>query len=463
VRRRLLFSYLILTLVILVVLEVPLAITYREREVQSLEAKLERDAFVIASYAEDTLEGTANADLQGLVEAYEERTGGRVVIVDAAGDVQADPEPLREGSRSFESRPEIQTALNQEVAVGTRESASLGATLLYVAVPVSSGGEVHGAVRITYPTSEVDSRVSRYWALLAGVGAIALAGAAGAGILLARWVTKPVDTLRSAAEALGEGHLNARAPTDAGPPEVRALAQALNTTAGRLEDLVHAQEQFVADASHQLRTPLTALRLRLEMLDLRTTDETDRADISAAEIEVARLARLVDGLMSLARADRAPATETTSRLDVNAALLARAAIWEPVATERNVVIGVESTDVTLRADPDRLDQVLDNYITNALEVAPPNSAVNLRAWAVTVAGVGRVTEIHVTDEGPGLTAEERRLAFERFWRAKPGAGDLGGSGLGLAIVRKLVRLDNGTCELREGPSGGIDAVATYPS
>ncbi len=462
-RRRLLVSYLILTLVILVVLEVPLAITYREREIQSLEAKLERDAFVVASYAEDTLEGTADADLGSLVTAYAERTGGRIVIVDASGEVRADPEPLREGARSFESRPEIQTALNQEVAVGTRESASLGTTLLYVAVPVSSGGQVHGAVRITYPTSEVDSRVGRYWALLVGIGVIALTGAAGAGILLARWVTRPVDTLRSAAEALGEGHLDARAPTDAGPPEIRALAQALNTTAGRLEDLVHAQEQFVADASHQLRTPLTALRLRLEMLDMRTTDDTDRADITAAEIEVARLARLVDGLMSLARADRAPATETTSRLDVHAALVTRAAIWEPVATERDVAIAVETTEATLRADPDRLDQVLDNYIANALEVAPAGSTVSLRASAVSITGVGRAIEVHVTDEGPGLTPEERRLAFERFWRAKPGAGDLGGSGLGLAIVRKLVRLDNGTCELREGPTGGIDAVAIYPS
>ncbi|HMQ26672.1 MAG TPA: HAMP domain-containing protein, partial [Acidimicrobiales bacterium] len=307
--RRILLGYLSLTLLVLLVLEVPLGISYARRQIDELTFDVERDAVALASLSEDVLEGTQDLDLQAVAETYQERTGGRVVIVDEQGDVVADSDPLRPGERSFASRPEIDVALGGRVATGTRYSDSLDQNLLYVAVPVASGGEVHGAVRITYPTSTVDERVQRNWIRLGLVALVTLVAATLVGIVLARSVTRPLRRLQETATQLGHGDLEARTPVGAGPPEVRSLAVAFNDTATRLEQLVTAQEAFVADASHQLRTPLTALRLQLE--NVREEVGPDQGDeIDAALSEVGRLSRMVDGLLALARAERRPATVT---------------------------------------------------------------------------------------------------------------------------------------------------------
>ncbi len=456
--RRLLLGYLSLTVLVLLVLEVPLGIAYARRQIDELTFDVERDAVALASLAEDDLEGTQDIDLQAVADTYDARTGGRVVIVDEDGTAVADSDPLREGERSFASRPEIATALDGEVASGTRYSESLGENFLYVAVPVASGGEVHGAVRITYPTSTVDERVRRNWYRLGLVAVVTLAAATVVGIVFARSVTRPLRRLQDTATRLGHGDLEARTPTDAGPPEVRSLAVAFNDTAARLEELVTAQEAFVADASHQLRTPLTAIRLQLE--NVREEVGPDEAEeVDAALGEVGRLSRLVDGLLALARADRTSTTVTAEPLDLRAVLDERSEVWSPVASEQGVAIAVEGPPgVVAQATPDHLAGILDNLLANALDVSRSGGTVTLSCRS----GPGGV-EAHVVDEGPGMSEDERARAFDRFWTTPSSGPRLGGSGLGLPIARRLARLDGGDLELREAPGGGIDAVVRLPA
>ena len=256
------------------------------------------------------------------------------------------------------------------MAAGTRRSDTLGTDLLYVAVPVASGGEVHGAVRLTYPTTEVDERVKRVWLTLGGVATVSLLAAGVIAVALARSVTRPLRELQAAATALGAGDLSAHAPDDQGPPEVRALARAFNDTSRRLEELIGAQDAFVADASHQLRTPLTALRLRLENLEADAEPPT-ATELAAALEESDRMSRLVDGLLALARADKAASTATAEVVDLRATLAERRDIWLPVAEERGVDLVVEAgPSLQGLATPDRVSQVLDNLLDNALEVSP---------------------------------------------------------------------------------------------
>jgi signal transduction histidine kinase len=442
-------------LVVLAALEIPLAVTYRDRQQDQLVAGLEHDAFVLAAYVEDTLSGTDHQDLATIATNYTRETAGRLVIVDGQGEVLADSDPAEPGTqRNFASRPEIRAALDRQVVSGVRDSTTLGTGIVYVAIPVTSGEEVHGAVRVSYSTDQLDQRVRNYWALLAGAAVVTLAVAGGLGIFLARWVTRPLAGLRVAATRIGDGDLEARAEQDKGPPEVRALAEAFNTTAVRLEQLVTAQEQFVADASHQLRTPLTALRLRLEMLE-----DDEGADISedldAARHEVQRLSRLVDGLLSLARAERAAGAAPPTAIALAEVLDERCLAWQPVAEERNVLLSSDAAGLRARSTPDHLGQAVDNLIANALEVAPAGSTVWLRAEPGRQRGT---VEVHVTDQGPGLTPDQRVHAFDRFWRASTTRAELGGSGLGLAIVQKLTLADGGRVELREALGGGLDAV-----
>ncbi|HBU02534.1 MAG TPA: two-component sensor histidine kinase [Acidimicrobiaceae bacterium] len=453
--RRLLATYLLLTLVVLIALELPLALGYRDHQMDQLKSGIERDAFVLSSYVSDSLLGGTQVDYATVVSNYSAATDGRVVIVNTSGDVLADSEPATAGQRNFLSRPEIADALNRQIASGTRYSTTLGTGLIYVTVPISVGDKVLGAVRVSFSTDQVDAEVRRYWLILIGAAFGTLLLAAALGVLLARWVTRPIGDLRDAATRIGEGDLSARADVDRGPPEIKDLAAAFNATAVRLEELVTAQEQFVADASHQLRTPLTALRLRLEMLELDADDDATE-DIEGARNEVQRMSRMVDGLLALARAERTQSPRP-GRLELNDLLRERAAAWQPLASERGVRISSEECRLKARCSADMLSQVLDNLIANALEVSPEGSTLKLHATTEDSPS-GSVVALHVVDEGPGLSEEQRERAFDRFWRATNERGELGGTGLGLAIVQKLVESEGGRAELRSAPGGGLDAV-----
>ena len=447
--RRLLASYLSLALFVLLLLEIPLAISYARNQRHELTIRLERDAGAMASFAEDTLEqrvGTAAPALRELAERYRRDTGGRVVIVDVRGTAIVDTSPPEPGERSFASRPEIARALEGEVATGTRFSQTLATDLFYVAVPVSSSGRVHGAVRLTYPTAEVDRRIRRYWLLLAGVGAVVLAATTALGLALARAVARPLSRLEQAAQAAGEGDLTVRAAA-AGPPEVRSLARRFNGMAEKLQALLRSQEEFVADASHQLRTPLAALRLRLENLE-HDVGPAGRDDLEGCLVEVERLSRLVDALLALARADRA--TGRQQPLNLAEIVSERVDAWAPLAEERSVALEQDVEHALAGCGAaERLEQVLDNLLENALAVSPPGTTIR-----VSGERRNRSAELHVVDQGPGMTAEQREHAFDRFWRARADEG----SGLGLAIARRLVEADGGEIELRAAEGGGTDAV-----
>jgi signal transduction histidine kinase len=435
-------GYLGLTLFVLVALEVPLGLQNQRTERSNLEQKVEHDATALASVAEDGVQTRSPPQLLAAARFaydYAASSGARVVIVDRRGLALVDTSTRVAGAESFASRPEIVKALRGEVAYGTRHSNTLHTNLLYVAVPIASGGTVHGAVRVTFGTSAVDARIVRYWLMLAAIAAVVLAGAALVGVRLARFVTGPLRGLERAAAAVGAGDLDVRAAELEGPPEVRSLARVFNETVTKLEQLLRSQSEFVADASHELRTPLTALRLRLE-----------NGDVDNALPEVERLGDLVEGLLALARADAGG--EPTAVIDAGAVARERADHWRALADERGITLAARAGDgaAFVHAAPERLVQVVDNLLANALDAAPHGSAVT-----VTVQAVRPWVELRVRDEGPGLTAEERARAFDRFWRGRRGGG---GSGLGLAIVRRLVEADGGEVELVEASGGGLEAV-----
>jgi signal transduction histidine kinase len=453
VSRRLLISYLALAIVVLALLEIPLGISYARNERHDLSTDVERDAVALASLAEDALEQRTAVPpgLTRLARSYHADTGGRIVIVDAQGRALVDSDSQGVGA-DFSTRPEIASALDGAVATGTRHSNTLGTDLLYVAVPAASGGVVHGAVRITYPTSEVDERVRRYWLVLAAIAAVVLAVAVALAGGFARWIVRPLSRVDAAAGEVADGDLEVRVPST-GPPELRRLAGSFNEMVAKLAVLLRSQEQFVADASHQLRTPLTALRLRLENLT-QDGDPGRREELEGALEELERLSALVDGLLTLARADRA--ASAPADLDVAAALDERVDAWSALAEEQRVQLGAHA-DGRPRAlvTPGRIEQVLDNLLANALEVAPPGSSIDL-----TAAQSEGVVEVRVQDRGPGMSAGEIERAFDRFWRA---GADETGFGLGLAIVQRLVRADSGEVELRPREGGGLEAIVRLPA
>jgi signal transduction histidine kinase len=447
-RRWLLVTYLALAVAVLAALEIPLGITYGRTQRADLENRVKLDALTLATLAEDGLERGSRAappSLARVARTYAAGPGGRVVVVDRRGTSILDTSTP--AGRGFATRPEIAAALSGASASGTRHSDTLGADLLYVAVPVASSGAVHGAVRVTYPMSALTDRVQRYWLLLAAIAGIVLAAAAVVGARLSRTVTGPLAALEVAAEAVGDGDLEARAPTDGGPPEIKALASRFNETVERLDAAIRSQEDFVADASHQLRTPLAALRLRLENLEHGASD-VERTQLERSLAEVERLNRIVDGLLALARADSTEAKPVP--VDLPTLVSERLRAWDPEAARSGVrLVSAMASELHALATPSSLDQVLDNVLANALAVSPSGSRISVEGRPDA-----EFAELHVVDEGPGMTEAERSRAFDRFWRA----GSHEGTGLGLAIARRLVAADGGELRLRKASSGGVDVV-----
>jgi signal transduction histidine kinase len=222
--------------------------------------------------------------------------------------------------------------------------------------------------------------------------------------------------------------------------------------AGRLSELVDAQSRFVADASHQLRSPLTALRLRLENLEVGSPSPSAEG-VAAAGREVQRLSRIVDGLLTLSRAD---GTEP-ERLPVGVedVIEDRCDAWSALADERRVELVAQRQGdwrPTGLWVPGDLDQILDNLLANALDASPEGGRISVKLLGLEPGWL----EMQVIDEGPGMSDDDRRRAFDRFWQ---GPGTSGGhSGLGLAIVWKLALRSDASVELRPATPTGLVAV-----
>jgi signal transduction histidine kinase len=443
--RRLVLSYLAITFFVLAVLEIPLGITFASREEGRLFADIERDARVLATVYEDNLQESKLPLPPEEATRYAQRTGGRVVIIDHLGISLIDTSPALELGRDFSSRPEIAVALTGGLATGSRPSETLQQQLIYVAVPIGSGGHVYGAIRISYPRSTLDRRVRDNWIRLALLSVVIVSAVLTVGWVIARSVTRPVRALQLASARVASGQLATRVEP-AGPPELRVLAAAFNDMTERVEGMVHREKAFSADASHQLRTPLTALRLRLEAIDY-SIDETGRVDLDAALGETERLSNIVDALLALARS----AEGTAPLVDVDLAAIARERLdtWQPLADERAVRLDYHGPPaVHAVAMRGAVDQILDNLLSNALEVAPESSSIRVVAAATSTAA-----SLTVIDEGPGMTDAEIEQAFDRFFTTN-------GTGLGLAIARQLAQASRGNARLRRAPGGGLEVSIT---
>ncbi len=348
---------------------------------------------------------------------------------------------------------------------------------LIVAMPVYSQGKFVGTVLLARSTQPLDREIATLWTILGTVAVVALIAAAMLGFGLARWVSRPLKSLDSAARRLADGDLASRAEVTSGPPELRRLGTTFNTMAGRLEALVHGNRAAMADVSHQLRTPLAALRLRLDLLAVDTDPETAH-ELAGAQDELSRLSRLVDGLLAVARAENV--VPVPAVIDVAELARERVVAWHPVADDRDIgltaVTAAGTTGGTIRGaaraqvsairGADRaqagavlawigeghLEQILDNLIANALDALSPGDQIRI---VVEPAETG--ARITVSDNGPGMPPEDRERAFLRFT-----TNSANGTGLGLAIVHRLAVSNGGTARLDETPGGGLTVTVEVP-
>ncbi|WP_405877124.1 HAMP domain-containing histidine kinase [Streptomyces sp. NBC_01384] len=448
--RRLLLSYLSLMLFVLLALEVPFGYVYARGELSRFSHTVGQGAAVLSEVCEDRIEHRRTADIPALARSYARSTGSRVVITNRDGIVLTDTRTTATTiGRNWSAQPDIASALRSRPASGTIHDSE---TRAEVSTPGTSGGTLRCVVRVICPLTALNERVRDAWLALAGAGLGVLVAVIVIGFSLARWVARPIRALEEATAQLADGRLTDPPDTGRGPPELRRLAASFTRTAARLQHLLRAQEAFASEASHQLKTPLTALRLRLENFEPHLHPRA-RPSLDAAVGEVERLGRMVQGLLALARLENSAITPESADLD--AVVADRAAMWTAFAAEQSVDITVTGPDVGhVWAVPGGLEQIIDNLLSNALRVSSPGSVITL-----TRAHGSDGPELHVVDQGPGMPETSRHRAFDRFWRACDTNDD--GTGLGLPMVQQLTLAAGGEAALHPAPGGGLDAVVHF--
>jgi signal transduction histidine kinase len=451
-RARLLAAFAYGYLLILVALMVPLALNLARRVDAEVRNDAAGQAHIVAAQAAGSMGN--RAELGRLTRSAASDLGARVIVVDSSGVLRADS--AGGAARSFATRPEIRTALGGRTAQGERHSDTLGEDLLFTAVPVTDGGQIVGAVRVTQSVGAVNDRVRRSVLALVGIGAGALAIGLVLAWFLADSISRPLRRLAETARRVEEGDLEARARVE-GSTEQREVAVAFNDMTERLGVVLAAQREFVANASHQLRTPLTGLRLRLESAAAKADSADLERELAAAEQEVDRLARLLNTLLMLAREGQTPAK---GRL-VSLGLAAKHAHerWEARSEQQDRRLELTpGEDLVVHSSEEDLAIVLDNLIENALHYSPAGGAVTIEFGRD-----GSEAYLAVLDDGPGLADDEEEALFERFARGSASKSGPGGTGLGLAIVQTLAQRWGGSASLRTRPEGGARAEIRLPA
>ena len=448
--RRIVLVLLALTAAVLVGAVVPLALQAVAHERDSFVNAAEATARSVAVIAEDKLgDHAADPALEAAVHSAA-RQDDELLVLNRHGVVAQHLYPhdnWRQVAAAEYTSGDPATQLTRDRVI--------------VVEPIDNDdGTQIGTIVLERPTTTLNQNIADLWLYIALLSGAAMAAAALIAVYFARWVGKPLARLDTAARRIANGDLASRAGTGSGPPEVRRMAATFNMMAGRLETLVHGHRAMLADASHQLRTPLTALRLRLDLL---AADSAPAAadELAGAQEEIARLSRLVDGLIATARAESA--TEQLVNVDVVAAVAERVWAWQPVADGHGVKLVVEPAGISddgkdssrpfVALGAGHLEQILDNLLDNAIDAIGDDGG----SVRVSVANSGVSTTLTVADDGPGMTAQERSRAFLRFTSGNPS-----GTGLGLAIVHRLVTANGGTIKLADTPGGGLTVELEFP-
>jgi signal transduction histidine kinase len=393
-RRRLVTSTAVIALASVFVLGIPLGLVEAARVRSDATARLEREADAVGGAIDDRVEAR-----QPLVPAQLSRyvsPGHRVEITTREGLM------LSVGAQ-------IRGAVTR-----ARAGTSRGATVVAEA-----------------PTSEARARVTRAWLLIASLAVGGVGAAIALAFLQARRLAHPLESLAQTSARLGAGDFSTRAGRFS-IPEVDALAHVLDASAERIARLVAREREFSANVSHQLRTPITALRLRLEELAIRAGEADDRADLDAALAEMDRLESTISDLLTYARRESAG-----QAVDLDLAELVRqhAASWSLLFARAGRALDVRAGDpLPARASGGAIGQVLDVLLENALTHGDGLATVSVTDEA------GRAL-IAVEDEGPGIPPEAEADIFER------GSSESGGTGIGLHLAHVLAASEGGQLRL----------------
>ncbi len=470
IRTRLLASFLLVAIAAAAGLSVYFLNQIEAFGLRRLEERLTSEASVAAATlgaaldanGATSLSGTTGSRISAALADATSRTTSRILVIDADGRVLADSDNRSVG-QNYRGRPPVALALKGGIGNSTGTEPG-GRIALTITAPVRAGGRVVGATFVTASTFSITTLISDYRVELSIAGLAFLIAAFLLIELLSRWLTRPLRELQAGAAALATDHSVRVRPT--GPRETRSLADAFNELAEEIETSsveLHEEERrksrFVSDVSHELRSPLTGIRLAAEtLLDGEVGPEDHDRFLATIIREADRLTGLANDLLELQRIEGATGELPIGRVDLTQAARLAVEANEPVAMERGVTVKVRGAAPDVLGSRDRLQQVVGNLVDNATRHTPAGRAVT-----VDLSEEAGNAVLRVADEGPGIPPRDLANLFERFYRAQYSRDRAtGGAGLGLSIVRAIVTSHHGTIEAANRPEGGAIFTVRLP-
>ncbi|MBX3052043.1 MAG: HAMP domain-containing protein [Caldilineaceae bacterium] len=404
--------------------------------------------------------------LQAVADLYASDTGARVTILDLQGDVVADSAFAFDAVDNQLGQIEVQAALEGKEERDLRLEPLTGKQTLYVAAPIQQDHRLLGVVQVSQPLGDITDVIWSLLVSLLAAGALALGVATALGVWLSRRLLQPVRELEAASLAIAQGDFTRQVP-DQAADELGALARAFNWMASEVQSVMKQQRQFVANASHELRTPITNIKLRSETLRDGGLHDPTIAERYVAEIdsEADRLGRLANALLDLSRLDGGDAARIAPDMDIAPVLLAVAQSMAMRARDAGQTLHVDVADrlPPLPIWPEQIEAVVVNLLDNAIKYTPEGGEIWLDGQSD-----GTAVRIRVSDTGPGIPGPDLPHIFERFYRVDKARSRLtreqgtGGAGLGLAIVKALAEYNGGRVWAESEAGHGALFVVEFP-
>jgi signal transduction histidine kinase len=400
-----------------------------------------------ASLAQQAEDSDDYGPLAAEVKAYTDLYGEPVLVVDARKR-----QVMSTGLRSEDVTPLIDGALRNQPTPSPAQLRPWSREDLLLARPIGAGTRVAGAVVLRASVTAAAADIAHDWTLIVLGALVAALLFVLLAVVVSRWVLRPLGQLERGVLAVAAGKRRTHVPAKAGPSELRALGESFNRMSDAVAEAAEQQRQLVADASHQMRNPMAALRIRVDSL----ADEVRPAGVktyNGCVEEVERMELLLDGLLALASVDNVAKGSEIGHCDAATVLVERYEAWHAAAARAGVGLDPSTVEHFVVAMPeDDLSQVLDVLLDNAIKYSGRGAHVTLSCTAGTIT---------VADDGPGMPLEDRAMATRRFWRSdRTGTR---GTGLGLAIAERLVTAHQGEFEIEAADPHGLLVRVTLPT
>ncbi|MGD8631832.1 MAG: ATP-binding protein [Gammaproteobacteria bacterium] len=386
----------------------------------------------------------------------------RVTIIDDAGVVLCDSAADATHMENHGHRPEVQEAVDEGAGSIIRFSTTVRSQLLYVAVPLEMSGDDPWVVRTAIPLASIDGLLREVFQKLLAVTMLLCAAVSLVGVFIFRKINPPLYEIRRGAERFAHGRFERKLP-DYQVREIDELAKTLNRMATQLEGLEKLRREFVANVSHELKTPVTTIKGFTETLIEGAKDDPDDLDrfLEIISRQTDRLAAIIDDLLTLSRLESAPRSEVLALdwHDLCHILNSCEEICHARAEEKQIRIHVKCDRPTpVLVDNSLLTQAIVNLVDNAIKYSRERTSVTLQASM----DANHIL-ITVTDEGPGIQDIHLPRLFERFYRAdKARSRKLGGTGLGLAIVKHIANVHQGEVDVISKVGTGSTFIIRLP-